>query len=266
MKFAIRDDDTCFFTKPEELERAYDFVKDGPVSLSIVPFAVPIHTDCVVPYGKNIPFACYSLADNRDLVEYLKNGIKANQWSVLLHGYSHEYQKVDGVWKAEMLWKSKERLLTEITKGKTYLEELLDTKISVFVAPNNSIDAKAIAALEANGMDYSGILLYGDRAFDFYYVKNFCKRWFVRATKKIQYPGVLKFRRHKELTAYTLGNFDRLVMAYQESKKRGEPFCVYTHYWDLLANPSRKEQLRKIYQYAMDDGAQLVSLSECFDD
>ena len=264
MKFAIRDDDTCFFTKPEDLDFAYDFVDGGPVSLSIVPFAVPIHKDCVFPYGKEIPFGYYPLADNGELVTHLKNGISSNKWSALLHGYSHEYQKVDGIWKAEMLWKEKDRLLSEITEGKKYLEDLLETKISVFVAPNNSIDAKAIAALEANGLDYSGILLYGDRALDLYYLKNFCKRWFVRATKKIQYPGVLQFRKHKELTAYTLGNFDRLKLAYQECKRKGEPFCVYTHYWDLLANPSRKEQLKRIYQYAMDDGAQLVPLSDCF--
>ena len=264
MKFVIRDDDTCFFTKPEELERAYDFVTGGPVSLSIVPFAVPIHKDCVFPYGKDIPFAYYPLADNGELVTYLKSGIKTNKWSALLHGYSHEYQKVNGVWQAEMLWKDQDRLFSEVAEGKQYLENLLETKISVFVAPNNSIDAKAIAALEANCLDFSGILFYADRAFDFYYLRNFCKRWFVRATKKIQYPGVLKFRGHKELTAYTIGDFDRLVVAYQECKRKEEPFCVYTHYWDLLKNTSQKEQLKNIYQYAMDDGAQLVSLSECF--
>jgi hypothetical protein len=37
--FCIRDDDTSYFTSPDELERAYGQVtKYGPVSLAIIPF------------------------------------------------------------------------------------------------------------------------------------------------------------------------------------------------------------------------------------
>lgn len=39
MKFAIRDDDTSFFTQPEQLLRVYEGIWDrAPVSLSVVPF------------------------------------------------------------------------------------------------------------------------------------------------------------------------------------------------------------------------------------
>lgn len=54
MKFAIRDDDTCFFTKPSDLEKAYDFIDKGCISLSVVPYTVPIHKDDVFPYGEGI--------------------------------------------------------------------------------------------------------------------------------------------------------------------------------------------------------------------
>ena len=41
MKLAIRDDDTCYFTDPSELERVYHDVWDRiPVCLATVPFAV----------------------------------------------------------------------------------------------------------------------------------------------------------------------------------------------------------------------------------
>lgn len=49
MKFAIRDDDTSFFTRPEELLSAYDFVAEGPISLSVVPRTVPHHEKGVPP-------------------------------------------------------------------------------------------------------------------------------------------------------------------------------------------------------------------------
>ena len=40
MKLAIRDDDTCYFTEPSELERVYHDVWDRvPVCLATVPFA-----------------------------------------------------------------------------------------------------------------------------------------------------------------------------------------------------------------------------------
>ena len=39
MYFCIRDDDTSFFTSPDELELAYgEIMKHGPVSLAIIPF------------------------------------------------------------------------------------------------------------------------------------------------------------------------------------------------------------------------------------
>ena len=55
MKVAIRDDDTSYFTKPKDLQRAYDFLnEDDCVSLSVVPYTVPVHRDDVFPYGKEI--------------------------------------------------------------------------------------------------------------------------------------------------------------------------------------------------------------------
>ena len=56
MIFAIRDDDTSFFTKPQELEAAYDFITEGCVSLSAVPFSVPYHKQSK-PYGEGYEYS-----------------------------------------------------------------------------------------------------------------------------------------------------------------------------------------------------------------
>ena len=73
MKVAIRDDDTSYFTKPKDLQRAYDFLnEDDCVSLSVVPYTVPVHRDDVFPYGKEIGMGYYDIAENTELLEYLK--------------------------------------------------------------------------------------------------------------------------------------------------------------------------------------------------
>ena len=51
MKIALRDDDTCFYTKPSELEEAFEGL-NIPISLSVVPFTVFSHAG-TYPYGKN---------------------------------------------------------------------------------------------------------------------------------------------------------------------------------------------------------------------
>ena len=77
MKVAIRDDDTSYFTKPKDLQRAYDFLnEDDCVSLSVVPYTVPVHRDDVFPYGKEIGMGYYDIAENTELLEYLKKKYK----------------------------------------------------------------------------------------------------------------------------------------------------------------------------------------------
>lgn len=263
MKFAIRDDDTCFFTSPEDLQEAYDFVLDGCISLSIVPKTVPMHKNNFYPYG-NFKFGYYSLSDNSKLVAYLKEKINERKYEVLLHGYSHEYKCVDGNWKAEMIWKEKSQIEEELKMGKQFLEGILSTSINIFVAPNNAISKKTIDVLEKLGLDYSGIIQHKDRRVTVKYLKNYILRWGYRAAYGIQYGGVLDYGGHLELNAYALDSVKRLKFEYEKCKEKGHPFVIYTHYWSLLNNTVTKKCLKEIYEYVMNDGAQLVPLSECY--
>lgn len=265
MKFAIRDDDTSYFTRPEDLISAYDFLENGCVSLSVVPFTVPVHKDDVFPYGKGIKYGFYDVAENTELLSYLREDAGSVKYDILMHGFSHEYKKVDGSWKAEMMWKTQEQLAVELSKGKDHLEQLFGRPTTVFVAPNNAINQNAISVIEQLGMDYSGIIQINDRKVDAKYLFNFTKRWGYRTVMKIPYPGILDYGKHKELIAYTLDNFDRLVQEYQACEKRHQPFVVYTHYWQINRNSVIKDLLRKITDYVLNDGAELVSLSKCFE-
>lgn len=265
MQFAIRDDDTSFFTRIEELESAYDFLEeDECVSLSVVPFSVPIHRDDVFPYGKCENTEKKHIEDNVELVDYLREQVQQGKYDILLHGYSHEYKKVADKWVAEMKWKSESQLFEELPFGKKILENLLNCNISVFVAPNNSIDQKAIDVIEELNMDYSGIILKGDRKKTLRYCINFIKRWIYRMFVHIPYPGILNYGKHKELVAYTLDDYDRLIKEYNKCKKHKSPFVVYTHYWQLNGDAKQKELIKKVYKYIKEDGAKLVSVSDCF--
>src|SRR5712691_9637983 len=90
MYFVLRDDDTNFFTKPEQLEEGYeDIWRYGPVSLSIVPF----HKGC---RSKGIPeefwgtSEIYPLDANENLVRSLRKWIRDGHIEAMLHGYHHE--------------------------------------------------------------------------------------------------------------------------------------------------------------------------------
>ena len=260
MKFAIRDDDTSFFTKPEELLRAYDFVEKGPVSLSVVPFAVPHHEKGVLPYGEGIPFGYYPIGDAPEIVAFLKD----SDFDLMLHGYSHEYRQIGGQWYPEMLWKDAGRILEELREGKAYLEGLFGRPFRVFIAPNNAVDSRAIRAVEALGMDFSGIIRHRDRDFSLPYARCYLRRWTYRALSGLRIPDVLDYGKHRELAPFPLDDLDMLKREYQAAKKRGAPFTVYTHYWQLNRDAGLKTLLREIYTYAMEDGAELTALSACF--
>lgn len=262
MKFAIRDDDTSFFTKPEELEKAYDFVKTGAVSLSVVPYAVPHHEKGVLPYGDGLQYGYYPIGDNTEIVAYLKHNPR---YDLLLHGYSHEYQKIQGIWYPEMIWKDEERIRVEMSSGKEYLEKLFDRKFTVFIAPNNRVNAKTLRSVDALNMNFSGIIEHHDRDLSFRYAVNYFRRWSYRAFTGMRIPNVLNYGGHKELAPYPLDSLGRLQLEYKMAKKRNAPFTVYTHYWQLNRDPKLKELLCSLYRYVIEDGAELVPLSSCFD-
>lgn len=264
MKIAIRDDDTCFFTKSEDIERAYSFVTKGCVSLSVIPYAYPVHKDNVFPYGENILLGYYDISNNIQLIDYIKQGIREEKYEILLHGFSHEYKKIGGDWKAEMLWKDRNRIENELQEGRKHLENIFDTKVSVFVAPNNDIDQKCQEALDSLGLDYSGKikLRYVDRKIDFYYIRNYLSMLFYRLKNHQTSSSVYKYKNHCEQNAFDVVNFETSVKQYEQCKKAGKPFIIYTHYWYLLKNKKYRDILMNIYEYCMNDGAELVGVSE----
>lgn len=50
----------------------------------------------------------------------------------------------------------------------------------------------------------------------------------------------MNYGKHKELNAYTIDNYERLIYEYHICKARKVPFVIYTHYWQLNTDEKRK--------------------------
>ena len=90
MKFAIRDDDACYFTQPVSLERVYRDIWDRvPVCLATVPFAIG-YERVGIPRQHWHSGEAFPLEQNGELVAALKRRLASRQVTVALHGYTHE--------------------------------------------------------------------------------------------------------------------------------------------------------------------------------
>src|SRR5215210_3493835 len=90
MKFALRDDDVNFFTRPEQLERAYGaYWDDLPVSLAIVPSHAATKSKAIPPEHWDGDGE-FPLVDNPEIVEYVRELIGRGRAAPMLHGYTHK--------------------------------------------------------------------------------------------------------------------------------------------------------------------------------
>src|SRR3989344_5257986 len=92
MKFAIRDDDTNFFTKPKELEHIFNRIWNRcPISLAVVPFHSCTKTN-QIPKKYWSGNKLFPIDKNNQLIKFLKQKIKEEKIDILLHGYNHKIE------------------------------------------------------------------------------------------------------------------------------------------------------------------------------
>ena len=273
IKFAIRDDDTCYWTSPEELESVYRQIWDDgyKVSLSVVPCSVrSLNQGSWEEFCQETEQR--SIADNKELISFLREGIRKKQVSVMLHGFSHQYMvKAKGVpglivptkenlsslprgntlqWLGEYTWKGYDRLKKETLLGKELLEDELREKISVFVPPSNDISAEGVRAVSDCGLNISGSVLLRkfNRKFDRFGIKNWLLKFFWKRHYHDLYPFTMIYRNHCELAAFGLVpgvSAQSLLRSIQLCVDVDAPFVLSTHYWEVNKNPELNKQLRE---------------------
>ncbi len=237
MKFAIRDDDICYFTKPRQLEKIYSKIWDKiPISLSIVPFQACTKSGALPKeywQGNRI----FPVDKNKELVEFLKEKIREEKVSIMLHGYSHKNYKEDYEFVAGT------NLSQKVREGKRYLEELFETEIKTFVPPHNALSRKGMKAVIDNGLNLIG-------SFPFWVYKSSIhlplikrKIYQLKTGKRAPYPYILRFSDHLEMSHYTLTpgtDLKKLITAFNLVYHYQGIFCLAVHYWEFFHSEMEK--------------------------
>jgi len=269
VKVAIRDDDTCYFTAPEALERVYHDVWDQlPICLATVPFAIGYERPGIAREHWHSGQA-FPLEENRELLPFLRDAIARGRATIALHGYTHQDYPDGFEFQAAP---DPERRVRE---GLRYLRGTLGAPISVFVPPHNALSKRGLAAVSTAGLNLLGSFLSfrpSLRPWDRYTLGNW---WRVRGyrastkrrrTDQFVYPFVLRYRRHAEFGCHSLvpgTTLETLVSGFEEARRAGGDFCLATHYWEV--DGVLKDVLRRFLDHvARVPGVRFVSTDALF--
>jgi len=254
MKVALRDDDTCYFTQPEEIEQVYrDVWNHVPVCLATVPFAIG-YERAGIPVEHWHSGTAFPLECNRALVSCLKELVESGRASIALHGFTHE-DFLDG-YEFQAAPDPERR----VNEGLRYLEDTLSTRISIFVPPHNALSKRGLAAVAAAGLNILGSFLSFRPAMRTWDARTPLNWWRVsrfrartRRSKRdpLVYPHVLRYAHHAEFGCHSLipgTTIEQLIAAFDEARQAGGDFCLATHYWEIDA--SMKDVLRRFLDHA----------------
>ena len=254
MKFAIRDDDTCYFTRPEALEQVYhDVWNRVPVCFATVPFAIG-YKRAGIPREHWESGTAFALESNSDLVAFLKTRVAGGHATIALHGYTH--QDFPNGFEFQAATDPERR----VAEGLRSLSATLGTTVSIFVPPHNALSKHALRAVGSAGLNILGSFLSfrpSMRPWDRRTPLNWWRvRRFRRATGRTKgdalvYPHVLRYADHAEFGCHTLvpgTTFEALAAGFEEARQAGGHFCLATHYWEVDA--AMKAVLLRLLDYA----------------
>lgn len=270
MKVALRDDDTSFFTAPEQLDAVYHDVWDRiPISLAVIPKAAGFR-DKAIPEKYWDAARAFPLDENTALVQYLRGQVAAGRVTIAQHGYTHE--DFPGGYEFQAAPDLEQRLVS----GRAYLTALLDTRIEIFVPPHNALSKRGLSAVGAEGLNLLGSFLSfrpSLRPWDAHTPANW---WRVRRYRgetgrgkadRLIYPHVLRYRGHAEFGCHSLvpgTTLEDLIAGFEEARRAGGDFCIATHYWEVDAERKRI-LLQFLDRAAKTNGVRFVAAERLFD-
>jgi len=239
--FCIRDDDTSFFTSPDDLETAYgEIARTGPVSLAVVPFHRAGNSKGV-PEKFRGRWTIHPLHENHDLVEYLRVNVANGRFEIMLHGYYHDEPNVRFEFAAGI------HLRERVSAGRKYLEDLLNTNIRVFVPPRNTIRRHGLRALALEGLHLGGVTGvwngWPPLSSKTWRLWSHLRRW--HKNGGVGVPWVLDLGDHNELAGNAVtpsASFATNRAALDCALNVNGVFCLATHYWELRTMSKNPDQ------------------------
>ena len=270
MRVALRDDDTSYFTEPDRLDAVYHDVWDRlPVSLAVVPRAAGFR-DLAIPEKYWQAGRAFPLEENPALVDRLRDHLQAGRVTIAQHGFTHEDFPGGSEFQAAP---DIERRLAE---GRAYLEQLLNTRIRIFVPPHNALSKRGLAAVSAAGLNLLGSFLSFRPSMRRWDGRTLANWWRVRKYRestgrgksdRMIYPHVLRYQNHAEFGCHSLipgTTADELIAGFEEARRAGGDFCVATHYWEVDAT-LKGVLLRFLDHISKAGDVRLVTAEQLFD-
>src|SRR5262249_33088462 len=95
-------------------------------------------------------WSVHPIHENKELVNYLRALIAAGRFEAMLHGYFHDERR------GRPEFSGGDDLVQRVADGRKYLEDLLSTRVRVFVPPKNCIGHQGLRAIVAAGLHLGG--------------------------------------------------------------------------------------------------------------
>lgn len=265
MIIAIRDDDTCYFTKPQQLQFVYGPYWDVcPITLSVIPFAdARIKSqEALVPSEYYGIAKQYPIDTNDELTAFLKDQLERKRIGISMHGYSHFMEN------GKPEFKSGHDFSAKVLHGKKCLEKLFGCQITVFTAPNNSMSRRGAKAVIDAGMNI--VMAYGfnpwERPVNYKTVKSFVCLLihYLKYKRNYPYPGVLDCGTHKEHACVLISiksRFEQLKECFDFLRNKNANMCIATHYAGMYCMPEPRKAFCKFMDYVLSNYGQEIQFA-----
>jgi len=298
MNLAIRDDDTNFFTTPDDLIEAYADIWDRvPITLFVVPFMMGNWKSWIyerhfnyqnLDFNKyNLDKKIYPIGDNKELVSFLKEKSEKGCIEIAMHGIHHRnldlnipYFKNNRGENAEFF--TDRDLTSQLSESKRYLEELFEIDIKVFSPPQNLLSHRGYWSVVNNNLNlvYNRSPLFFCRNVNDLGVFNSSVLFYSALVEKLNCrnaSGLNGFTKanniiellHKPLQPST--NIDNLIKEVMKNMQNSlQVFVLSTHYFAFQQyfDPSRslKKNLIKLLDiFFQNNDCKYYTISEMID-
>jgi len=260
MKFAIRDDDLNYFFTPSFIEHNIKDIWDiCPISMSSIPFVKgdwTKNTQILEKLGSNNVTddivasilkdnAIYDIAENKELVSYIKEKIKENKIYLTIHAIHHRNEddnlpSLNNNFSIGAEFYTNRDLTSKLRDAINHLENIFGQKIKIFTPPQNVYNEEGLSAIVKNGLDICGYLPFSKfkvrssiRMMGFFnFIRVFYFKFMSRSQKKVPYYKYLKVNKikimdHKSLQPGT--DIEKLYNDFDYIYKKNGNFVLSTH-------------------------------------
>ncbi|MBS1773706.1 MAG: hypothetical protein JST82_12680 [Bacteroidetes bacterium] len=253
MRFAIRDDDTNFFTSPEQLDWCYkDIWSEFPPTLCLISkvkgnWEYWVHqiykdkqeTDWEAWTKDDV---VYPIDNNQELVNFISTKVKEGKLDIGYHAKYHRNE--DAILPGERQnnyvrgaeYYTSRDVTNEIKEEVAHLNKLLHYPITVFTPPQNLLSLKGYQCVIDAGLNIcGGGISFFKKEKNIKGIQNILKQLAFKVTNRDKdYARVLYFTNHSEIPYhYPLQpntRLNTLIDDFEMVRKMNGDFVLSTHY------------------------------------